>query len=416
MTARDIQIRHVQLGGDVLRVLCRGLAHRGGIHGGDAAQQLDLLAADLIDRRQAPVQALAELREALGQFRAAGDAQHHLPRQRVFALDQAEDALPHALVLDEAGIIPGDLQIDHQQRLLDLVEDEAEAVEVARLRRLRAAHFDDQHAVRRTVADVIQLFAGRAAEKRVRLTADIPAGAPSVVCGDPTRLRQVLFNLVGNAIKFTDRGGRVTVSTEIVAGEMHVAVSDTGIGIAPEDLTRLARPFEQVEGQHSKTTQGTGLGLALTKSLIEMHGGLLAMESEPGEGTTVSFDLLDREGSVQWPCNAEAPLGTPVMHIDGFVRGKGKFILTEYIATDERTGPRYPLLLTTGRILSQYNVGAQTRRTENVVWHAEDRLEIHPHDAEQRGVRDGDWVRLASRAGETTLRAEITDRVAPGVV
>ena len=91
----------------------------------------------------------------------------------------------------------------------------------------------------------------------------------------------------------------------------------------------------------------------------------------------------------------KAPEGTPVMHMNGFVRGKGKFIVTEYIATDERTGPRFPLLLTTGRILSQYNVGAQTRRTENVVWHEEDRLEIHPHDAEERGVRDGDWVELA---------------------
>ncbi|WP_292318635.1 formate dehydrogenase subunit alpha, partial [Mesorhizobium sp.] len=108
----------------------------------------------------------------------------------------------------------------------------------------------------------------------------------------------------------------------------------------------------------------------------------------------VSFELLDRVGSVQWPCNEKAPLGTPIMHVDGFVRGKGKFIRTEYVATDERTGPRYPLLLTTGRILSQYNVGAQTRRTENVAWHAEDRLEIHPHDAENRGIREGDWVRL----------------------
>ena len=98
------------------------------------------------------------------------------------------------------------------------------------------------------------------------------------------------------------------------------------------------------------------------------------------------------------------------------MRGKGKFVITEYVATDERTGPRFPLLLTTGRILSQYNVGAQTRRTANVVWHEEDRLEIHPHDAEQRGIRDGDWVKLASRAGETTLRALITERVAPGVV
>jgi formate dehydrogenase major subunit len=130
----------------------------------------------------------------------------------------------------------------------------------------------------------------------------------------------------------------------------------------------------------------------------------------------VSYKKLDELGSVQWPCNEKAPDGTPVMHINGFVRGKGKFVITEYVATDEKTGPRYPLLLTTGRILSQYNVGAQTRRTANVVWHEEDVLEIHPHDAEQRGVRDGDWIKLSSRAGETTLRARITERVAPGVV
>ncbi|ALG90635.1 MULTISPECIES: formate dehydrogenase subunit alpha [Actibacterium] len=132
--------------------------------------------------------------------------------------------------------------------------------------------------------------------------------------------------------------------------------------------------------------------------------------------SNVSYELLEREGSVQWPCNDAAPAGTPVMHVDGFVRGKGNFVVTEYVPTDERTGPRFPLLLTTGRILSQYNVGAQTRRTENVVWHDEDVLEIHPHDAEQRGIRDGGWVRLASRSGETTLRAKITERVAPGVV
>jgi len=130
----------------------------------------------------------------------------------------------------------------------------------------------------------------------------------------------------------------------------------------------------------------------------------------------VSYEKLETMGSIQWPCNEKAPEGTPLMHIDGFVRGKGKFINTEYVATDEKTGPRFPLLLTTGRILSQYNVGAQTRRTENVVWHDEDVLEIHPHDAENRGIRDRDWVRLASRAGATSLRAQITDRVSPGVV
>ncbi len=130
----------------------------------------------------------------------------------------------------------------------------------------------------------------------------------------------------------------------------------------------------------------------------------------------VSYDLLDREGSVQWPCNSNAILGTPVMHIGGFVRGKGKFVVTEYIPTDEKTGPRFPLLLTTGRILSQYNVGAQTRRTDNSLWHGEDVLEIHPHDAEDRGIKTGDWVKLQSRAGATTLRALVSERMAPGVV
>jgi formate dehydrogenase major subunit len=130
----------------------------------------------------------------------------------------------------------------------------------------------------------------------------------------------------------------------------------------------------------------------------------------------VSYARLDEMGSVQWPCNDAAPEGTPIMHVDRFVRGKGQFMLTEYVPTDERTGPRFPLLLTTGRILSQYNVGAQTRRTENSRWHEEDVLEIHPFDAENRGIVDGDLVALQSRVGETSLHAKITERMQPGVV
>ncbi|MGD9663690.1 MAG: formate dehydrogenase subunit alpha [Novosphingobium sp.] len=130
----------------------------------------------------------------------------------------------------------------------------------------------------------------------------------------------------------------------------------------------------------------------------------------------VTWDRLCNEGSLQWPVNDQFPDGAPVMHVDGFVRGKGKFVVTDYVPTDERTGPRFPLLLTTGRILSQYNVGAQTRRTANTAWHPEDLLEIHPADAENRGLQDGDWARLSSRTGETTLRVKVTDRVAPGVV
>jgi formate dehydrogenase major subunit len=130
----------------------------------------------------------------------------------------------------------------------------------------------------------------------------------------------------------------------------------------------------------------------------------------------VSFERLEKLGSIQWPCNDKAPEGTPTMHIGGFVRGKGRFVLTEYVASDEHTTRKYPLILTTGRILSQYNVGAQTRRTENVVWHEEDVLEIHPHDAEYRGITDGAWVSVTSRAGETVLRVKISERIQPGVV
>lgn len=132
--------------------------------------------------------------------------------------------------------------------------------------------------------------------------------------------------------------------------------------------------------------------------------------------TRVSYAELDRHGSLQWPCNDAAPDGTPTMHIEEFVRGKGRFMLTGYVPTEEKVNSRFPLLLTTGRILSQYNVGAQTRRTENVAWHEEDRLEIHPTDAESRGIADGDWVGIGSRSGQTVLRAKVSERVAPGVV
>jgi formate dehydrogenase major subunit len=130
----------------------------------------------------------------------------------------------------------------------------------------------------------------------------------------------------------------------------------------------------------------------------------------------VSFQKLDQVGSIQWPCDEDAPEGTPIMHVESFTRGKGRFLPTPFVPTDERSTRRYPLILTTGRILSQYNVGAQTRRTANIAWHQEDLLEIHPHDAEVRGIADGDEVTLASRVGETKLRAQISDRMPTGVV
>ncbi|MDT4827588.1 Formate dehydrogenase H [compost metagenome] len=132
--------------------------------------------------------------------------------------------------------------------------------------------------------------------------------------------------------------------------------------------------------------------------------------------TGVSYDRLEALGSIQWPCNDQHPDGTPTMHVEDFPIGRGQFAITEYVATEERTNSRFPLLLTTGRILSQYNVGAQTRRTDNRFWHDEDVLEVHPSDAELRGIHDGDWLGVTSRAGHTVLRARLSDRMLPGVV
>jgi len=165
-----------------------------------------------------------------------------------------------------------------------------------------------------------------------------------------------------------------------------------------------------------EVTQGLGNALGLDWSYTHPSEIMDEVARLTPSFAGVSFERLDELGSIQWPANAANPEGTPVMHVDGFVRGKGKFVVTDYVPTDEKTGPRFPLLLTTGRILSHYNVGAQTRRTENVAWHPEDRLELHPVDAEDRGLKDGDWVKLASRSGETTLRVLVTDRVAPGIV
>src|SRR5271169_776747 len=130
----------------------------------------------------------------------------------------------------------------------------------------------------------------------------------------------------------------------------------------------------------------------------------------------VSYAKLDELGSIQWPCNESAPTGTRIIRAELFVRGKSQFMLTEYVATDERTGPLFPLLMTTGRILSQYNVGTQTRRPANSVWYAEDVLEIHPFDPESQGARNGDLVSLQSRVGEVSLHAKILERMQPGVV
>jgi formate dehydrogenase major subunit len=183
---------------------------------------------------------------------------------------------------------------------------------------------------------------------------------------------------------------------------------------------RISRVRKAIEPLAGKADWETTIALAEAMGVPMRYGRPSEIMDEIAATTPtfrgVSYARLDELGSIQWPCNDQAPAGTPIMHVERFVRGKGQFMLTEYVATEERVGPRFPLLLTTGRILSQYNVGAQTRRTANIVWHEEDVLEIHPFDAESRGVRDGDLVAVRSRAGEIALRARLSERMQPGVV
>ncbi|MFA5982873.1 MAG: formate dehydrogenase subunit alpha [Methylococcaceae bacterium] len=181
-------------------------------------------------------------------------------------------------------------------------------------------------------------------------------------------------------------------------------------------VRRVMKPLATYEDWEVTQMLANAMGYAMNYSHPSEIMAEIAQLTPSFSG--VSYARIDQLGSIQWPCTDESPEGTPTMHAETFMRsnGKGLFMNTEYVATQERVSREYPLILTTGRILSQYNVGAQTRRTENVAWHAEDRLEIHPHDAEDRGLKDNDWVGIKSRSGETVLRALISSRVQPGVV
>ena len=185
------------------------------------------------------------------------------------------------------------------QHLLSLIND---ILDMAKIEAGKMTLHYEPVSLKEICDDAVRLMRGKVQEAglSIALRAD---DLPDIEA-DYRGVKQVLLNLISNAVKFTPEGGSITLALSPFVGEggedrVRVACTDTGIGIAPEDLVRLARPFEQVEGQHSKTTQGTGLGLALTKSLIEMHGGRLAMESEPGQGTTVSFDLPVRRPATQ---------------------------------------------------------------------------------------------------------------------
>lgn len=173
------------------------------------------------------------------------------------------------------------------QHLLSLIND---VLDMAKIEAGKLTLHYEPVSLKEVCDDAVRLMRGKALDAKLSLTvkaADMPD-----VEADHRGLRQVMLNLISNAVKFTPEGGNIVITVDPHGDDRaRVAVTDNGIGIASEDLGRLAKPFEQVEGQHSKTTQGTGLGLALTKALIEQHHGKMVIDSQPGRGTTVSFDI-----------------------------------------------------------------------------------------------------------------------------
>jgi two-component system sensor histidine kinase/response regulator len=147
--------------------------------------------------------------------------------------------------------------------------------------------------LRDTLDDMLATLAVRAQQKEIELVCDVSANVPDVLVGDPGRLRQILINLVGNAIKFTQTGEivvRISVESEKEsAAQLLFSVRDTGVGIPPEKLSTIFQPFEQADGTITRRYGGTGLGLAIATQLAELMGGALSVESKPGEGSTFSF-------------------------------------------------------------------------------------------------------------------------------
>lgn len=172
------------------------------------------------------------------------------------------------------------------QHLLSLIND---ILDMSKIEAGKMSLNAEPMSISDMITQVLRIVRGRADENRLKLVHDEIEGQD--IEADPRAVKQILLNLATNAIKFTPEGGTVTLKVEPKSTGIIVHVIDTGIGISEDDIARLAQPFEQIDSQHSRKHEGTGLGLALSKSLVELHGGNFSMSSVLGEGTTVTFTL-----------------------------------------------------------------------------------------------------------------------------
>ncbi|MFO0595578.1 MAG: ATP-binding protein [Myxococcaceae bacterium] len=162
-----------------------------------------------------------------------------------------------------------------------------------------------------TLRTVVEVLGNRASERGTTLSLEVAPGTPKWVVGDPTRLRQISFNLVGNAIKFTERG-QVRVLASWAGGKLSVAVSDTGVGMSDDTLSRLCAPFVQADASTTRKHGGTGLGLAITRRLVDLMGGTLSVVSRPGHGSTFTVELPFTVSEAPAPVAEIASTPTPL--------------------------------------------------------------------------------------------------------
>ncbi len=177
---------------------------------------------------------------------------------------------------------------DSARHLLDLISD---VLDVSKIEAGKADLAEQEVDVRRAVESVARLMRERAMHAQVELELEVPDTLPPILADD-RKLKQILINLLSNAIKFTPPAGHVRLTARPdPAGDLRLVVCDTGIGIAPDDISRVMEPFSQVDSRLRRGHDGTGLGLALTRGLVELHGGTLTLESTLGKGTTVTVRL-----------------------------------------------------------------------------------------------------------------------------
>jgi signal transduction histidine kinase len=184
--------------------------------------------------------------------------------------------------------------IDSGKHLLNLINDilDLSKVEAGKVE-LELSQFD----MRETLQGALGMFTEKAMKHGITMTLELAPDMDTAIQADERRLKQILFNLLSNAVKFTPDGGGVSLQArQSTAQEMEISVSDTGIGMKAEDMPKLFHEFSQIESAYDKNYEGTGLGLALSRKLVELHGGRIWVESDFGQGSRFTFVIPVRQG------------------------------------------------------------------------------------------------------------------------